>query len=172
LWPRRFPVLRRYRWVVAGIAACAAIGLAIGAWEERVVENLVGFASIVDGDTIRIRGQRIRLVGIDAPELHQTCRDASGRDWSCGRAARERLAALAASSTVTCSPNGHDRYGRILAVCSSSVGDDLGGKLVREGFAVAYGDYRLAELSARLGARGLWAGTFERPQQWRKAHKR
>jgi endonuclease YncB( thermonuclease family) len=109
---------------------------------------------------------------MDAPELHQTCRDPSGRDWSCGRAARERLVGLVAGSAVTCSPAGRDRYQRILAVCISSAGDDLGGTLVREGLAVAYGDYRLAEVRARLAARGLWAGEFERPQQWRKSHKR
>jgi endonuclease YncB( thermonuclease family) len=172
LWPRPFLVLRRYRWIIVGIAACAAIGFAIGPLQERRVP-IVGFASIVDGDTIRIRGERIRLVGMDAPELHQTCRDASGRDWSCGSAARGRLAALVASSTVTCSPTGHDRYGRTLAVCTSSTGGDLGGTLVREGLAVAYFGlgYKMAEIGARLGGRGLWAGDFERPQQWRKAHK-
>jgi endonuclease YncB( thermonuclease family) len=177
-----FPAVRRYRWVLVAIAVLAAAGFAIGQWQtgfasrivttRLVASKLAGFATVVDGDTIRIRGERIRFIGMDAPELRQTCRDAFGRDWLCGRAARERLAALVAGSPVTCSPRGHDRYRRVLAVCTSSAGDDLGGTLVREGLAVAYGDYRLAEASARLGAQGLWKGEFERPPEWRKAHQR
>lgn len=167
-----FPAVRRYGWILAAIVAFAAAGIAIKPRPESLTPKLAGFATIVDGDTIRIHNERIRFLGMDAPELHQTCRDASGRDWSCGRAARERLVSLVAGSTVTCTPSGHDRYGRTLAVCTSVSGDDLGGTLVREGFAVAYGGYRLAEASARLGGHGLWSGDFEEPQQWRKAHKR
>jgi endonuclease YncB( thermonuclease family) len=167
-----FPALRRYRWVVAIILAFAVAGFAIGPWQASRAPKLAGLAAIVDGDTIRIGGERIRLIGMDAPELRQTCRDGSGRDWSCGRAARDRLAVLVAGRKVTCSLRGHDRYGRVLAACTSSAGDDLGGTLVGEGFAVAYGDYQIAELGARVGARGIWGGEFERPQHWRKTHDR
>jgi endonuclease YncB( thermonuclease family) len=168
------PAARRYGLILVAIAVFALAGFLIRQQPEDLAPKLAGFVTIVDGDTIRIRGKRIRLIGMDAPELHQACRDASGRDWSCGRAARERLAALIANSAVTCSPRGHDRYRRVLAVCTSARGDDLGGTLVREGFAIAaYGNrYRLAETVARLGARGLWGGEFERLQQWRKTHKR
>jgi endonuclease YncB( thermonuclease family) len=168
-----FPAVRRYGWILAAIVAFAAAGIAIKPRPESLTPKLAGFATIVDGDTIRIRGERIRFIGMDAPELHQICRDASGRGWSCGRAARDRLAALVSASPVTCSPTGHDRYRRVLAICTSFAGDDLGGTLVREGFAVAaYGNYyRLAEVGARLGAHGLWGGEFEQPQQWRRAHK-
>jgi endonuclease YncB( thermonuclease family) len=168
-----FPGARRFRPILAVLAAGAVAGFAIWPRHESSAPKLAGFATIVDGDTIRIRGERIRLVGMDAPELHQTCRDASGRGWSCGRSARERLAALVAGSAVTCRPSGHDRYGRTLAICTSGAGADLGGTLVREGLAVAaYGNsYRVAELGARSSGRGLWGGEFERPQQWRKSHQ-
>lgn len=168
---RPFPALRRYRWILAAVVVFAIPGFVIGRWQESSGPKFTDFATTVDGDTIRIRNQRIRLMGMDAPEIHQTCRDAFGRDWSCGVAARDRLAALISAAIVRCSPSGHDRYGRVLAVCTSSAGEDLGGTLVHEGLAVAYGDYKLAELNARLANRGVWSGSFERPWLWRKAHK-
>ncbi len=128
--------------------------------------------SVVDGDSLRAGGREIRLSGIDAPELAQTCRDASGREWACGRAARSRLEALVAQG-VTCADRGQDRYGRTLAVCSAQ-GIDIGAALVREGLAVNFmtGGYAAQEDAARAEARGIWSGAFERPEQWRRRHPR
>lgn len=129
-------------------------------------------ATVVDGDTLRVGSNRIRLVGVDAPEMMQTCRDSSGRSYFCGRTARERLVALVSGSPVTCASQGLDRYGRTLAICASSRSADLGETLVREGHAVSYrGGYRFTELGARFGGRGLWRGDFERPSDWRRAHR-
>ena len=163
--------LNRYAGFLALLAMFVAAAYAFEPWRERASPTLGGFATIVDGDTLRIRKERVRLVGIDAPEIKQTCRNAAGRNWPCGRAARDRLVALIAGSEVTCSAAGRDKYGRTLAVCKSS-GDDLGEALVREGHAVAYGEYKLAELGARLNNRGIWAGEFERPNEWRRTHRR
>ena len=52
---------------------------------------LTGVATIVDGDTIKIAGQRIRLHGIDAPESGQTCEDARAGTYPCGLSAAGAL---------------------------------------------------------------------------------
>ncbi|MDN8756685.1 hypothetical protein Q0L86_14175, partial [Staphylococcus aureus] len=50
-------------------------------------QGLVGRASVVDGDTLEVHGQRIRLWGIDTVESSQTCLDSRGKPWPCGRRA-------------------------------------------------------------------------------------
>jgi endonuclease YncB( thermonuclease family) len=129
----------------------------------------------VDGDTLHAGSEHIRLVGIDAPEKQQTCRDARGQAYACGTAATERLAALVAIGRVSCAAQGHDRYGRTLAVCSTAEVDDVGRALVREGLAVSYmdrdGRYMTAETAARDEGLGLWRGAFERPADWRRRHR-
>lgn len=134
----------------------------------------------VDGDTLSARDsgkvQRIRLSGIDAPELAQTCRDAQGRTWSCGTAARSRLAALVMQGGVMCTKRGEDRYGRMLATCSAAGLADIGEAMVRDGHALNYGrytsDYASAEREARAARRGLWQGEFDNPEDWRHARTR
>jgi endonuclease YncB( thermonuclease family) len=133
---------------------------------------LAGYPFVIDGDTLRLNGKRIRILGIDAPERSQTCRDANGNDWACGKAASQRLFELISGGPVECTAEGHDRYGRTLATCSAQGVSDLGAMMVREGYAVNYGGYWIAEASARLRRNGLWAGDFERPQDWRRRYQR
>lgn len=177
------PVLRRYLGVLL-LAGCAGV-MALANLRHQAATAAVPPSSFVgvravDGDTLSARhdgkSQRIRLAGIDAPELRQTCRDANGRDWSCGAAARLRLAALVAQGAVACTPQGEDRYGRLLAVCSAGGIADLGGELVRGGYAVNYDRYTSAyaalESEARAARRGVWQGSFDNPEDWRHAKKR
>jgi endonuclease YncB( thermonuclease family) len=129
---------------------------------------------VIDGDTLDLGHERFRLIGIDAPELHQTCDDAQGRTWACGRAARKRLVELVNQVDVSCVPRSRDRYGRALAVCSAGAVPDLGEALVRDGYAVNYSRYTdvylAAENEARAARRGIWQGRFENPEHWR--HRR
>jgi endonuclease YncB( thermonuclease family) len=130
--------------------------------------SLEGRAQVTDGDTIRIGDARIRLKGIDAPEMEQTCSRA-GRSYRCGEVARRALIDLVSGENVQCRAAGRDRYQRVLARCTVK-GSDIGAHMVEEGWAVSYGrDYDLQEMRAQGRSAGLWAGEFERPQEWRRS---
>ena len=74
---------------------------------------------------------------------------------------------------MTCRPTGVDRYHRLLAVCVLTDGSDINAWLVRHGWALAYGrgtSYHSEQSEAQAGRRGIWAGTFTLPAEWRKQH--
>lgn len=138
--------------------------------------SLAGRARVVDGDSLDVAGERIRLYGIDAPEYRQSCNDLAGRPYACGRDASRALAALIAGRQVACTRVDHDRYGRDVAICMVD-GRDLGEVMVRAGHAVDYaqhsrGRYAAAEREARAAKRGMWAGSFEDPAAWRRRNPR
>ncbi|MGB3831945.1 MAG: thermonuclease family protein [Mesorhizobium sp.] len=164
---------RRGPWRVAGdfalmtglFALLAVLVVQLDARQTRVQE---GTAFVVDGDTLAVAGQRVRLRGIDAPESRQTCRKA-GAEYACGRQARQALVQAIAGRRVSCSGSSLDRYGRLLGDCRA--GDaDLNRTQVAAGWAVAYGDFESEERGARAARLGIWAGEFERPQDWRWRH--
>ena len=125
--------------------------------------------TVTDGDSLAFGAERVRLVGIDAPEYSQTCR-LGGADYACGRRSREALVKAIGGREVFCKGTQHDRYGRLLAVCRA--GDiDLNRVQVEAGWALAYGDYETVQRQARAAKAGMWAGTFERPQDWRRRHE-
>jgi endonuclease YncB( thermonuclease family) len=132
----------------------------------------------IDGDSLRAGdGAEYRIFGIDAPELHQTCKEANGKSWACGRAAKARLTTLIKGGTVNCETRDKDRFGRIVAVCSAQGMPDFGDAMVRQGYAIDLGGtagnpYHQAEVEAQASKRGIWRGTFERPSDWRLAHPR
>ena len=166
---RRSP-LRRSRlldWAVTGLIL-AVLALLAARLDRVPQEPLTGRASVIDGDSLRLSGFEIRLVGIDAPERDQTCL-LNSQAVPCGRAASDRLKALA-SSSIRCEPEGRDRYDRLLATCFAGE-TEINRRLVAEGWAVAYGRYRLDEARARLERRGLWSMDFDQPRDWRDANK-
>lgn len=135
---------------------------------------VVGLASVIDGDTIEIHGQRIRLEGIDAPESNQVCEAERKRDVLCGRVAAFHLANMIGRQTVYCTETGRDRYGRLLAECEVG-GQDIGDAMVRSGHALAYRRYStryvMAEEAARRAKVGMWAYDFLPPWEWRALEK-
>lgn len=134
------------------------------------LSHVIGIASVIDGDTIVIHGTHIRLNGIDAPESGQFC-EASGQRYLCGHRAAFALSDLLGSTTVDCQDLGRDRYGRIIGRCMAG-SIDIQQWMVRQGWAIAYRkysqEYITNEEQARLAKLGIWAGTFVKPEEWRR----
>lgn len=138
-----------------------------------VQEDLVGRASVIDGDTIEIHGKRIRFNGIDAPESSQTCADGDGKAYRCGAKAAEAVGQfLAASSPTRCEFVTRDRYGRFVGNCFRADGASVQAALVRDGWALDWplyskGAYAELQETAKAEGKGIWIGAFERPWEWR-----
>ncbi len=136
--------------------------------------TVTGESRVIDGDTIAIGAARVRLEGIDAPEIEQTC----GRSrlggwlltWKCGKEAADHLARLVRDRTVSCESRGSDAFGRMLGTCTVS-GLEINADLVRQGLAWAFVKYsqRYVEIEAeaRAAKRGIWQGTATPAWQWR-----
>lgn len=144
--------------------------LAIFARFKRRRNYLVGPALVLDGDTIIVAGERVRLHGIDAPEMNQTFWY-KGRTLPCGAMALAALEALTAGIKLRCEIIERDRHGRLVAKCFTPNGVDIGRRMVFVGWALAYRqystDYIDVEDRARRAERGLWSGSFMMPWKWR-----
>lgn len=147
----------------AFVAAAMVAAYALNVGPAR--PQIIGHARIIDGDSLVVGGTEVRLHGIDAPELFQRC-TREGREVQCGREASRALIALVAGQLVTCERRDIDRYGRTVAVCRVD-GVDLGRAQVANGHAVSYGAYFQDENAARTDRKGVWAGEFVRPREWR-----
>jgi endonuclease YncB( thermonuclease family) len=131
---------------------------------HRPSSVVTGAATVVDGDTLNVGQTRIRLEGIDAPEIGQTCGRRWVGTWACGTAARDALEKMVGTSTVSCTVTGQDLYGRALGQCTVA-GRDLNAEMVRTGFAWAFVKYSRAyvsvEAEARAARAGIWQGDAE-----------
>jgi endonuclease YncB( thermonuclease family) len=146
-----------------GLCALVATVLVFVGGPAAVADGLVGQPSIIDGDTLEIHGERIRLWGIDAPESTQLCRGEDSLQYRCGAKAANDLDAFIASRP--------DRYGRTVATCSVA-GADLGDWLVRNGLAIDWPQYSkkkydAAQHDAERVGRGMWAGSYVEPWLYR-----
>jgi len=153
----------RPRWI-------SALLLAVALCACEPPTQITGAAKVIDGDSLEIGATSIRLYAVDAPEGRQSC-TRNGARWACGEAAAAKLRALVAGRTLVCTQKDIDRYGRTVAQCTNGEAD-LGAELVRAGLALAYrqygGDYVGEEAEAKAARRGVWAGTFTPPWEWRR----
>ena len=147
-----------------------------------VAEEIIGIPRIVDGDTIHIREYKIRLEGIDAPEIRQKCKKEKlkissiigftfYKNYNCGEVSKESLEAKVDKSNIKCISSSKDRYERYLAKCFKDK-INLNRWMVRNGHAVAYRryskEYVIDEEFAKENKLGLWRGKFLHPEKWRK----
>ncbi|MEM7711215.1 MAG: thermonuclease family protein [Pseudomonadota bacterium] len=151
--------------------------LALAFGTPPAADTLVGTIRVVDGDTVVLDGRdRVRLVGIDAPEAGQMCRDRAGVDLACGRMATAAVRRSYEGRAASCRVEGYDRGGRTLAVCFVD-GIDMNGALVAAGLARVYREglshadlrYAEAQKAAVLMGRGLWAYEMVDPALFRAA---
>jgi endonuclease YncB( thermonuclease family) len=136
-----------------------------------LADPIIGQASVIDGDTLEIHGQRIRLSGIDAPESSQLCRGDDSLQYRCGAKAANELDEHIAGRPVNCEGVGRDQYGRTVAVCSID-GEDIAAWLVRAGLAFDWprysrGKYAGAQKEAERAGQGIWAGSYVVPWAYR-----
>ncbi|MBD0866025.1 MAG: thermonuclease family protein [Rhodobacteraceae bacterium] len=136
---------------------------------------LTGLANVIDGDTVEIQGRYIRLHGIDAPEHDQSCTDAGGQHYNCGQVAIQALADKIGGHPVTCTVHETDSYGRPIATCLAH-DMNLNAWMVRQGHALAYTyfsrEYLPEQAEAQSSRRGLWAGSFTKPWNWRYQNRK
>jgi endonuclease YncB( thermonuclease family) len=155
---------------VAGALALAGAPPA----QPKDLGTIVGKAFVVDANIVEVKGQRIRLFGVDAPDRAQTCANKKGGGYPCGLRAAFALDNLAKGKVISCVPRGVDSELRILAVCSYA-GLDIGGAMVESGWSIAdvrYSEqYVETEDAAHAAKLGLWAGAFDDPTEWRQKNK-
>lgn len=136
-------------------------------------KTIIGKPKIIDGDTIHIKNDKIRLHGIDAPETKQKC-IFQKKEWSCGKQSTIELKKLIDNQIISCTTTDIDIYKRYVAICSTNE-INLNQTMVKKGWALAYryysNDYIIEEKYARENQLGIWKSQFEKPYVYRKKNK-
>ena len=156
-------------YLMAGIILLSGATFASASYD---LSGPVTVTKVRDGDSLRSGKLRIRIFGIDAPELKQQCQDQNGSAWACGLAARQQLENLLdADKLLHCELRDVDRYGRLVMQCFQGT-VDIGAAMVRSGHALAYRSfselYVADEQHASSARNGVWQGSFQPPWEWRR----
>lgn len=178
------------RWPLALCLAAALLGaLSVGrpgpAYAQRGTtkgkvastpnELLKGRAIAVEGDLLSLNGTSVRLMGIDAPDQGQKCKNRYGHELDCFRIATAVLQSLVKDEEVSCTIAEKDRTGQKMGECRVR-GVDLGAAMVSRGWAFSYSSlspaYASGEAFAQSRHLGLWSGKVEKPWQWRSRQQR
>tara|TARA_B100000886_G_C20215662_1_gene404296 strand:- start:65 stop:541 length:477 start_codon:yes stop_codon:yes gene_type:complete len=136
-------------------------------------EYLTGYAKVIDGDTLVILKKKIRLFGIDAPEMKQKCNKgfSRGESYLCGVFSKKQLINKLNNKKINCKITTVDRYKRLIGICFLK-NEDINEWMVTNGYAVAYRKfskkYVLSEKKAKENLKGIWSGYFINPEKWRK----
>ena len=121
-------------------------------------KTIFGKAKVIDGDTIHIYKNKIRLHAIDAPETNQTC-NKNNKVWNCGIESTKFLKKLIGKNKIECITTGKDQYNRFIGICYKN-NLDLNSEMVLNGWAIAYRyysmDYVEEEEVAKQQKKGIW----------------
>ena len=138
---------------------------------DATADVIEGHAQVIDGDTIEIGHRQIKLAGIDAMELHQTCHR-YGTEWSCGEHAKAWLEHFINQREVRCIRVGAEGFGPIAANCYNAANIPLAWAMVHWGLAIDdrmyLPSFARSERAAIAGKRGIWSGDFVKPVVWRR----
>ena len=131
--------------------------------------DITGPVRVVDGNTLDVGGQVVRLYGIQAPHLEQTCRTRKGQEQQCGRISSMGLTEMVRGPEARCEDKGLDTEGRRHALCF--IGWlNLSEEMVASGYALADpvtgADFQRAETFAQARKEGLWRTEFTKPWEW------
>ena len=135
-------------------------------------KEIYGNPRIIDGDSLEIKNEKIRFLGIDAFEKRQECTRKDGIKYKCGEMAISNLSTIISGQPVRCITKKKDRYKRWLATCY--IGKlDISENMVLYGNAFSYMSkkYKNVENEAKKINAGAWAGKFIFPWEWRKLKK-
>lgn len=168
--------------------ACCAILFGVGnapAKKHAIVkhppaefnQSFSGIVKVIDGDSIKVDSNEVRLFGIDAPEYKQTCFNAENAEYNCGQVSKWFLFNLANGKQATCYYAQKDIYNRFLSKCY--IGEtSINEKILENGMAIIY-DYKTSdekmdklEAKAKTSKIGVWQGQFQLPKEYRKSHKK
>jgi len=134
-----------------------------------------GFAKVIDGDPIVIRGIEIRLSGIDAPETKQWGKTSNGKWYRPGEIATKALRNKLKRREIHCKIEGTCWYGRALGTLFLEDGTDVNAWMVREGHAFAYSyygrQYERDEWIAKHKRINIHSGEVMEPWEWRRRRR-
>lgn len=136
---------------------------------DEITSSIATPVKAVDGDSFEIGSRRIRLMGIDAPEYKQYCKDKQKKKYPCGKDSLKYLQNLIGTSAVKCTVHQKDKYNRDLCTCY--VNDiNINAEMVRSGHAIVYlgEEYKQEEAEAKKAHRGIWRGRFMHPRLFRR----
>ena len=153
------------------------VGLAVA---EQWQGSVAGTARVIDGNTISIRQQRVRIAAIDACDMQQSGL-LNRKTWPCGLVARSYLRKMIDGKHVFCRTVDVDRYKHTVGQCYLQ-NNDIGLAMLRAGQAAAMlrflprnhgidlAEYGYAENGARERLLGIWSADAESPHLYRRAH--
>ena len=145
-------------------------------------KEINGIAIVIDGDTLKIKNEKIRLSGIDSPEIKQTCKKpyltisfyTFFKNYNCGEISKLKIKKYTKAKIIKCIFSSRDRYNRLIAECYVD-NKNINSWMVKNGYAIAYRKYSKKFISEEKYAKkhklGLWQGIFIMPEKWRKNKK-
>jgi endonuclease YncB( thermonuclease family) len=153
------------------LTALVVFGYAYPVFAQGELVTVSGQATIVDGDTIEVNAQTVRLHGIDAAESGQRCITPNRKIVRPSVAAIVRLTQLVKDG-VTCRGSSFDEFGRLIAVCENKDSTQINDTMVKEGHAWAFvkfsSDYSDSQELARSRGVGIWSARCQEPWVFRQ----